>query len=94
MECEAGEIAWTSRADTGVGAEAITVRPVGKRLRRIEPPALTHIDRAGVLHAFARAIQSGETPETAGSANLSSLALMQAAVKAAQSGLPVRVQPL
>jgi predicted dehydrogenase len=92
IECEAGEIAWTSRADTGLGAEAISLRSVGKRPRRIELPALTHIDRAGALHAFAEAIHTGQPPETAGSANLGSLALMEAAIQSAQSGLPVRVR--
>lgn len=97
IECEAGEIAWTSRADTGVNpatglsAERVMVRPIGKRPRRVELPTLAQVDRAGVLHSFAQAIQSNQEPETSGRANLGSLALMLATIEAAISGLPVRV---
>jgi predicted dehydrogenase len=83
IECERGEITWTSRANWGVGAERVTVKPLGKRARRVELPSLEHIDRAGTLHAFAQAIRSGEEPETSGRDNIGSLALMHAAIDAA-----------
>jgi predicted dehydrogenase len=96
MECEGGEIVWTSRADigisdaTGLSAERVVVRPLGKRPRPVELPTLAHFDRAGALHAFAQAIQTGQEPETSGRANLGSLALMLATIEASKSGLPVR----
>ncbi len=92
IEGEAGEISWSSRANVGVSAERVSVRPLGKPPRRVEIPALTHIDRAGTLHAFAEAIQSGQEPETAGRANIGSLALTWATIEAATSGLPVRLR--
>ena len=98
MECEAGEIEWTSRANIGVSAETslsaerVVVRPIGKRPRRVELPALDHIDRAGALHAFAQAIHTGQEPEAAGRTNIGSLALMFATIEAATSGLPVRLR--
>lgn len=92
IECERGEIAWTSRANTGVGDDRVTVRPLGKRSRRVEIPTLAHIDRAGTLHAFAEAIQSGQEPETAGKNNIGSLALTFANIESATDGLPVRLR--
>lgn len=88
MECEAGTISWTSRANTGgVSSERVVVCPIGKRPRRVEIPALTHIDRAGTLHAFAEAIHTRQEPETAGRTNIGSLALMFATIEAALTGL-------
>ena len=91
MECAGGEIAWTSRDDRGASVDRVTVRPLGKRARRLEMPALQQIDRAGSLRAFARAIATGEQPESSGRDNLGSIALMNAAIEAATSGAPVHV---
>lgn len=91
MECAGGEIAWTSRDNFGAGVDRVTVRPLGKRARRIELPNLPQIDRAGSLRAFARAIATGEQPESSGRDNLGSIALTHAAIEAATRGVPVSV---
>jgi predicted dehydrogenase len=92
MECAGGEIAWTSRDNLGASVDRVTVRPLRKRARRIELPALPQIDRAGSLRAFARAVERGEEPESSGRANLGSIALVHAAIKAAATGAPARVE--
>ncbi len=86
-----GEITWTSRADTGTDADRVTVRPLGKRPRRIELPPMPHYDRAGSLRAFVHAVEGGTEPESSGRDNLGSVALMHAAVESATSGTPVPV---
>ena len=91
MECARGEIAWTSRDNRGASVDRVTVRPVGGRPRRLELPRLPHIDRAGSLHAFARAVATGEPPESSGRDNLGSLTLMHRAIDAATTGMPVPV---
>jgi predicted dehydrogenase len=91
MECAGGEIAWTSRDDFGANVDKVTVRPLGKRARRIGLPTLEHIDRAGALRAFARCVATGQESESSGRDNLGSLALMNAAIEAAASGMIVPV---
>jgi predicted dehydrogenase len=91
MECAGGEIAWTSRDNRGASVDRVTVRPLGKRARRLELPTHLPIDRAGSLRAFARAVATGEEAETSGRDNLGSIALMYAAIEAASRGVPVRV---
>jgi predicted dehydrogenase len=91
MECERGEIFWTSRDNTGAGSDRVTVRPLGKPARRVELPELPAIDQAGSLAAFVQAIRSGHAPESSGRDNLGSLALAYAAIESAVSGLPVPV---
>jgi predicted dehydrogenase len=91
MECAGGEIAWTSRDNRGAGVDRVTVRPVGGRPRRLELPRLPHIDRAGSLHAFARAVATGEPPESSGRDNLGSLTLMHRAIDAAGTGMRLPV---
>jgi predicted dehydrogenase len=95
VECGGGEICWTSRDNLGAtnraAADRVTIRPLGQGARRVELPVLPHIDQAGSLAAFARAIRSGEEPESSGRDNLGSVALMLAAVESAASGLPVPV---
>jgi predicted dehydrogenase len=91
MECAGGEIAWTSRDNRGAGVDRVTVRPLGERARRLELPAPVHIDRAGSLRAFTNAVTTGEQPESSGRDNLGSISLMNAAIKAASTGVPVRI---
>lgn len=91
IECTGGEIAWTSRDNFGAGVDRVTVRPLGKRPHRLDLPILSRIDRAGSLHAFARAVATDEQPESSGRDNLGSLALMFAAIESATSGVPVRI---
>lgn len=92
IECEKGEITWTSRADQGTGADVVSVRPLGKRPRRVEIPEMTLIDRGGTLHAFAEAVRSGQAPETAGASNIGSIALTFANIESATLGQPVRLR--
>lgn len=92
IEGETGEITWTSRDNIGVGADQVSIHGIGKPARNAPMPVLEHIDRGGSLHAFAEAINTGMDPETAGSANIGSLALTIAAIESATSGLPVKLR--
>jgi predicted dehydrogenase len=91
IEGETGEINWTSRDNIGAGADRVSIHGIAKRARNAPMPVLEHIDRAGSLHAFAEAIQTGNEPETAGRDNIGSLALTAAAIQSATIGLPVRL---
>jgi len=91
MECAGGEIAWTSRDDLGASVDRVTVRPLGKRARRLELPTGMPIDRAGSLRAFAQAVATGEQPESSGRDNLGIIELMNAAIEAATAGVPVHI---
>jgi predicted dehydrogenase len=94
VECERGEIRWTSREERGgTGGDRVTVRPIGKPAREMKLPPVEPHGRAGALAAFAAAVQSGNQPETSGRDNLSSLAIVEAAVASAATGRaePVRV---
>jgi predicted dehydrogenase len=86
MECEKGEIVWTSRGEL---PERVMLRPLGKRPRSVKLPEYPLVDRAGSLQAFVQAVLSGEEPECSGRNNLKTLALMFASVEAARTGLPV-----
>ena len=88
IECEGGIIEWTGRDNDSLKADAVTVRPRGKRARRVRLPDVPHWDRAGSLAAFAEAIQTGAEPITSGRDNLNSLALMFGAIAAAETGAP------
>ncbi|HZR44278.1 MAG TPA: Gfo/Idh/MocA family oxidoreductase [Ktedonobacteraceae bacterium] len=88
MECERGEIVWTSR---GEQPEKVLLRPLDKRTRSVELPTLEYTDRSGSLDAFVRAIETGEEPETSGRDNLKTIALMFAAVASANAGQPVDI---
>jgi predicted dehydrogenase len=94
MECAGGEIAWTSRDNRGASVDRVIVRPLGKRARRLELSAPVHIDRAGSLRAFAKAVATGEQPESSGRDNLGSISLMNAAIRSASTGEPVRIEHL
>lgn len=88
IECEGGEITWTSRDDTTLQSDVVLLRPRGKRARRMPLPVLEHWDRAGSLAAFVAAVRCETAPETSGRDNLGSLALMFAAIASAESGGP------
>lgn len=91
MECAGGEIHWSSRARHDGTGDRVTVRPLGKPVRRVDVPAMPHVDRAGSLVAFVQAVRTGQEPESSGHENLGSIALMNAAVESATSGLPMYV---
>jgi len=88
IECAGGEIIATSR---GEKPDYVAIRPLGKRLRTLKLPEVPLIDRHGTLAAFVTAVQTGAEPETSGSNNLRTLALMLAAVKSAHTGDPVHI---
>lgn len=88
IECEGGLIEWTGRDNDSLKADAVTVRPRGKRARRVHLPDFPYWDRAGSLAAFAGAIQTSAEPLTSGRDNLNSLALMFGAIAAAETGAP------
>lgn len=94
IECAKGEIAWTGRGDTQkLSDEKVTVRKLGsKRPQAVDLVTLPDVDRGGTLQAFVDAIKSGQEPETSGRDNLHTLALMNAAIEASQTGAPVTVE--
>lgn len=84
VECERGEIIWSSRADNrGLEAERVLVRPVDGPERDMKLPSPRHWGRAGVLAAFAGSIERGTPSETSVIDNIGSLALTLAAVQSA-----------
>ncbi|MGZ3600061.1 MAG: Gfo/Idh/MocA family protein [Ktedonobacterales bacterium] len=96
MECSGGEIAWTSRESSssqhlGEVADRVIVRRTGEAEHKLTLPTLPAVDRLGSLSAFAEAITSGREPDSSGRENLGTLALMTAAIAAAQRGTPVSV---
>ncbi len=86
-----GEIVWTSRGAGDASADRVTVRGLGKTARRVALPDLAHVDRAGSLAAFVKAIEAGQESGTSGRDNLGSIALMRALIESAASGLPMPV---
>ncbi|HTK08644.1 MAG TPA: Gfo/Idh/MocA family oxidoreductase [Ktedonobacteraceae bacterium] len=91
MECEKGEIIWTSRGET---PESVSIRRLGEPAENIELPEITATDRHGSLAAFVQAVQTGEEPESSGRRNLYTLALMFATMEAADTGQPVSLDHL
>ena len=91
IECEGGEIAWTSREGRDAAADRVTVRKLGKLARKVRLPELPALDRAGTLAAFVQAIATGTQPETSGRDNLGSVAFMLAMIESANTGLAVPV---
>ncbi len=91
MECAGGEILWTSRGGRGASADRVTIRPLDKAARQVTLPNMPYIDRAGSLAAFVQAIRTGQAPESSGRDNLGSIALMNAAIESAMSGMIVPV---
>jgi predicted dehydrogenase len=94
IECAEGEIAWTGRGDgQKLSDERVMVRKIGaKRAKPVELVSLPDVDRGGTLQAFVDAIKNDQEPETSGRDNLHTLALMNAAIEASQTGAPVIVE--
>ncbi|HEX7734714.1 MAG TPA: Gfo/Idh/MocA family oxidoreductase [Ktedonobacteraceae bacterium] len=90
MDCAEGQIIWTGRGES----EKVQVRPSGKRAYASRLPALAQVDRAGSLQAFVQALENNQAPESSGRDNLKTLALMFAAIRSAESGLPVAIADL
>jgi predicted dehydrogenase len=90
MECELGEIVWTSRGHLG---ESVILRSLdalaGETEQVVELPEVTLHDRHGSLAAFIHAIQTGIEPESSGRRNLKTLALTLASVASATNQRPI-----
>ena len=91
MDCADGQIVWTGRGEQG---DKVLVRAPGQRARAMRLPVLEHVDRQGSLQAFVECVERGEAPESSGRDNIKTLALMFAAIRAAESGLPVKIADL
>lgn len=86
IECAQGEIAWTSR---GEEPDKLTIHPRQEAPQEVELPAVPLTDRRGSLAAFVEAVHTRKEPETSGRNNLSTLALVFAAIESARTGEPV-----
>ena len=93
VECERGEVVWTSReGNLSLAAERVVVRPLDGPGRTLKLSTTAPAGRAGVLAALARANAAGEDPGSSGRDNLGSIALMTAAVRAATEHRVVEVE--
>jgi len=93
VECEKANIYFTGRqgGDAGVDGDVVKVTPAGgveEPVRLVQP---RFWGRSAGLVAFAKAIETGEEPETSGRRNLGSVALMEAAARASLTG---QVEPV
>jgi predicted dehydrogenase len=88
MECEQGEIVWTSRegGDAGTKGDKVTLRPRGGKAKDAPLEKMPVWGRSAGVLAFKEAIETGVEPENSGRRNLGSLALMEAAARSLASG--------
>jgi predicted dehydrogenase len=95
IECKNGNVAFTSRegAEAGTKGDLVTVTPLGKMPEKVRLVQPRFWGRSAGLVAFAKAIEAGTEPETSARRNLGSVALMEAAARAAASGKVEPVEP-
>jgi len=88
MECERGEIVWTSRrgGDHGTDGDRVTLRPRTGKATDAPLERMPVWGRSASLLALIEAIETGVEPENSGRRNLGSLALMEAAARSLASG--------
>ena len=88
IECERANVYFTSRkgGEAGSKGDVVRVKELGKEEETAPLVTPRFHGRSAGLVAFAKAITSGEEPETSGRNNLGSVALMEAAARAAASG--------
>lgn len=91
MEFSKGEVRWTSRADETARADEVLVRPLGKPEKQLPMKKLHHLDRAGSLAEFVRAIREGTPYENSGASNRGSIAMVFAAIESSEKLRPVPV---
>jgi predicted dehydrogenase len=92
VECERGEIRWSTRGITPQGPtpDWVTLHPLHEDPYPLALPDMTlQSDWHGSLLAFAEAIITGKEPESSGRNNLLTLALTLGAVESANTHLPV-----
>lgn len=88
IETEQANIYFTARegGDAGTRGDVVRVTPPGKKAKQLQLESPRVWGRSAGLVAFAEAIRTGEEPETSARNNLGSIALMEAAARAAASG--------
>lgn len=92
VECEQGEIIWTSRGDRGTPeSDRVVVRKTGAKDQVLSLPAIEFYGRSGTLNAFAEAVMSGKEPGSSGRDNLASLDLAYSAVASSAEGRTIRL---
>ncbi len=93
MEFSEGELAWTSRAgaDRAAGGDAVTVRHRGAEPVAMPLVELPYLGRSMALKELIDSVEAGAEPESSGRANLGTVALMEAAVRSAESGRAEKV---
>lgn len=92
MSFDTAEVTWTSREGGPIdpaATDAVQIRHDDGRVETVDLPELPHLDRAGSLHEFALSLAQRRAPETAGAANLGSLAITEAMIASATSHRPV-----
>jgi predicted dehydrogenase len=90
---EAGRLLWSgSEEDRGVGE--VVFERWAEEPRPIVQHDLQFVEREATLQALRRAVESGESPETAARDNVRSLAVVLGCVESIESGAPVDVSRL
>lgn len=97
IQGESGEIFFTSRGGgekEDASRDVVTLRTAEASASESLPLAVSDLyDRAAGLREFARAIRGGALPETTGRDNIGSIAIMDAALRSAESGRAEPVHP-
>lgn len=96
MEFADGEVSWTSRAGMDATAPGEVVKV---RRRGTDPVDVPLVDvpvrgRSGALKQLVESIEQGVEPESSGRSNLGTIAIMEAAVKSAESGKVEKVEQI
>jgi predicted dehydrogenase len=90
MDFEQGSLFWTSRGDRPLvnDQDRMSIRRINCDPEDIPLEPILEYDRMGVLNAFATAIRTGIAPQflPSGRDNLSTLAIVEAAIKSSQLG--------
>jgi predicted dehydrogenase len=96
MVCENGSITWDGEETIRAETAAAPRQRLFDTSYPVEVPPLAPDDRVGghlgVLRDFVAAVQGGGTPETIGTDNIKSLAMVIAATQSAESGSRVLVE--
>jgi len=93
MEFSEGEVSFTSRAggDIADGGDRVTVRHRGAKPVDVPLVELPLLGRSMGLKQLVDSIEKGVEPESSGRQNLGTVAMMEAAVKSAETGEAVTV---
>lgn len=88
MEFSEGEMQWTSRAgaDIGAGGDIVTVGHRGAKPMKVPMDELPLLGRSMGLRQLVESVEAGVEPESSGRQNLGTIAIMEAAVRSAESG--------